>query len=110
MTRGSQNGQKSYFLKNERDSRKFEESACAAMGKRFKKVSFGKMKRKIGKSGWGEQCGFLLVTSINGRGVRAWLFVFAARLDLSAFGGLLRDPIGSTVYWEIDCAVMRLVY
>ena len=27
---------------------------------------------------------------------------------LAAFGGLLRDPIGSTEYWEIDRAVMRL--
>ena len=26
-----------------------------------------------------------------------------------AFGGLLRDPIGSTPYWEIDRAVMRLL-
>ena len=33
----------------------------------------------------------------------------AVRLESSAFGGLLRDPIGSTVYWEIDRAVMRLI-
>ena len=26
-----------------------------------------------------------------------------------AFGGLLRDPIGSTEYWEIDRAVTRLL-
>ena len=29
------------------------------------------------------------------------------KLLVSAFGGLLRDPIGSTEYWEIDRAVMR---
>ena len=63
------------------------------------------MKRKIRKSGWGEQCGFLLVASVAGRGVR--VVFFAVRLESSAFGGLLRDPIGSTVYWEIDRAVMR---
>ena len=28
---------------------------------------------------------------------------------MPAFGGLLRDPIGSTKYWEIDRAVMRLI-
>ena len=27
---------------------------------------------------------------------------------MPAFGGLSRDPFGSTVYWEIDRAVMRL--
>ena len=26
---------------------------------------------------------------------------------LAAFGGLLRDPIGSTEYWELNRAVMR---
>ena len=31
------------------------------------------------------------------------------KLLVSAFGGLLRDPIGSTVYWEIDRAVMRFI-
>ena len=29
---------------------------------------------------------------------------------LAAFGGLVRDPIGSTLYWEIDRAVMRFSY
>ena len=67
------------------------------------------MKRKIRKSGWGEQCGFLFVASVAGRGERESFFFSAACLDSSAFGGLLRDPIGSTVYWEIDRAVMRLI-
>ena len=49
------------------------------------------MKRKIRKSAWEEQCGFLLVASVAGRGARV---VFSAvRLESSAFGGLLRDPI-----------------
>ena len=29
---------------------------------------------------------------------------------LAAFGGLVRDPIGSTLYWERDGAVMRLIF
>ena len=28
---------------------------------------------------------------------------------LAAFGGLLRDPIGSTEYWEMNRAVMRFL-
>ena len=37
-------------------------------------------------------------------------FSSAVRLHSSAFGGLLRDPIGSTKYWEIDRAVMRFLH
>ena len=50
----------------------------------------------------GNQVGFgtleLFCASVMGLSDKDWLFT-------PAFGG--RIPIGSTVYWEIDCAVMR---
>jgi hypothetical protein len=36
-----------------------------------------------------------------------WMLIILG-CRLPAFGGLLRDPIGSTVCWEINRAVMRL--
>ena len=49
-------------------------------------------------------------SSCSGRAYFRGFCIFEVPLrPLAAFGGLLRDPIGSTEYWEIDRAVMRFL-